>query len=60
MERSSCISSHWQRVFDILFLGIKIVDDEKEKIVKAAYNCNPEIKIYQMNIDPKTFRQKKK
>jgi hypothetical protein len=29
------------------------------KIVKAAYNCNPDIKIYQMSIDPKAFRLKK-
>ena len=28
--------------FDSLYLGIKIDDDEKEKIVKAAYNCNPD------------------
>lgn len=45
--------------FDSLYLGIKIDDDEKEKIVKAAYNCNPDIKIYQMSIDPKAFRLKK-
>ena len=46
--------------FDSLYLGIKIDENKKEKIIKAALTCNPEIKIYQMEIDPKAFRLKEK
>lgn len=42
--------------FDSLFLGIKIDNKEKEKIIKEARRCNPDIEIYQMEIDPEAFR----
>ena len=32
--------------------------EEKEKIIKVAKKLNPEIKIYQMTIDPDAFRLK--
>lgn len=44
--------------FDSLYLGIKVDDEEKEKIIKVAKKLNPEIKIYQMTIDPEAFRLK--
>ena len=44
--------------FDSLYLGIKIDKEEKEKIIKVAKERNPEIKIYQMTIDPEAFRLK--
>ena len=44
--------------FESLYLGIKMSDEEKEKIIKEARKCNPEIKIYQMTVDPEAFRLK--
>ena len=46
--------------FDSLYLGIKIDEEEKIEIIKTALTLNPEIKIYQMEIDPKAFRLKEK
>jgi hypothetical protein len=39
-------------------LGINIEKEEKEKIIKVAKERNPDIKIYQMTIDPEAFRLK--
>lgn len=44
--------------FDSLYLGLKIGKEEKEKIIKVARQCNPDIKIYQMTVDPEAFRLK--
>jgi hypothetical protein len=44
--------------FDSLYLGIKIHEDKKAEIIKTALTLNPDIKIYQMEIDPKAFRLK--
>ena len=44
--------------FDSLYLGIKIGKEEREKIIKEARKCNPDIKIYQMTVDPDAFRLK--
>ena len=44
--------------FESLYLGIKIDEEEKENIIKIARKCNPNIKIYQMTIDPDAFRLK--
>ena len=46
--------------FDSLYLGIKIDEEKKSEIIKAALTLNPDIKIYQMEIDPKAFRLKEK
>ena len=46
--------------FDSLYLGIKIDEENKAEIIKAALILNPDIKIYQMEIDPKAFRLKEK
>ena len=37
---------------------LKLLLVEKEKIIKVAKERNPEIKIYQMTIDPEAFRLK--
>lgn len=44
--------------FESLYLGIKIDEADKEKIITIARKCNPNIKIYQMTIDPDAFRLK--
>ena len=44
--------------FESLYLGIKVGDKEKERIIQEARRCNPDIKIYQMTIDPDAFRLK--
>ena len=44
--------------FDSLYLGIKIDEEKKAEIIKTALTLNPDIKIYQMEIDPKAFRLK--
>jgi len=42
--------------FESVYLGVNIFHKDKEKIIKAAKELNPEIKIYQMTIDPEAFR----
>ncbi len=44
--------------FDSVYLGINIRDKDKKRIIKAAKKCNPDIKIYQMTVDPEAFRLK--
>lgn len=44
--------------FESVFLGIKTTPKDKEKIIKVAKDRNPNIKIYQMSIDPEAFRLK--
>lgn len=44
--------------FDSLYLGIAVDMIEKKKLIKAARDCNPNINIYQMTIDPGAFRLK--
>lgn len=44
--------------FESVYLGVNIKEKDKEKIIKVARRCNPEINIYQMTIDPKAFRLK--
>ena len=44
--------------FESLYLGITMSNEEKEKIIKEARKCNPDIKIYQMTVDPEAFRLK--
>ncbi len=46
--------------FDSLYLGIKIDEEKKAEIIKTALTLNSDIKIYQMEIDPKAFRLKEK
>ena len=41
-----------------LYLGKQIGNEDKEKIIKEARKCNPDIKIYQMTVDPDAFRLK--
>lgn len=44
------------KCFESLYLGIKIGDKEKTRIINEARMRNPDIKIYQMSIDPDAFR----
>lgn len=44
--------------FESVYLGINILHQNKTKIIKVAKNLNPNIKIYQMTIDPEAFRLK--
>jgi hypothetical protein len=44
--------------FESVRLGVNMIDQDKEKIIKVARKCNPDIKIYQMTIDPEAFRLK--
>lgn len=44
--------------FESVRLGINISKEDKEKIVKVARDRNPDIKIYQMTIDPDAFKLK--
>lgn len=42
--------------FSSLYLGIKMDEEMKNKIVKVALKCNPDIKIYQMKTDPNALK----
>ncbi len=42
--------------FESVYIGVNMKNDEKAKIIKVARKVNPEIKIYQMEIDPKAFK----
>lgn len=44
--------------FESVYLGINTKEKDKENIIKVARKCNPNIKIYQMTIDPQAFRLK--
>ena len=44
--------------FDSVYLGVNILSRKKEKIIETARKLNPEIKIYQMTIDPEALKLK--
>lgn len=44
--------------FDSVYLGLNITDKAKTKIIEVARLCNPDIKIYQMTMDPNALRLK--
>lgn len=44
--------------FESIYLGVNMLPRKKAKFIKAAKELNPEIKIYQMTIDPDAFRLK--
>ena len=44
--------------FESVYLGVNISEKDKEKVIKVAHKCNPDINIYQMTIDPKAIRLK--
>lgn len=44
--------------FESIYLGINIDKKDKENIIKVARECNPNIKIYQMTIDPMALKLK--
>lgn len=44
--------------FHSLRLGVNIDKNKREKMIRVARQLNPEIKIYQMTIEPKAFKLK--
>lgn len=50
-----CLS---RECFESVYLGTKISDKDKDRIIKAAKKLNPNIKIYQMKTDPEAFKLK--
>lgn len=44
--------------FESVYLGVKMNNEDKEKIMKVAKERNPDIKIFQMTIDPEAFKLK--
>lgn len=44
--------------FHSLRLGVKIDKNKREKMIRVARQLNPDIKIYQMTIDPEAFKLK--
>lgn len=42
--------------FDSVYLGVNMNEEQKREVVKVARLCNPEIKVYEMMVDPKAFR----
>lgn len=44
--------------FESIYLGVNIFHRDKDRINKAAKKLNPNIKIYQMTIDPEAFKLK--
>ena len=42
--------------YDSLYLGVNIDDEMRNKIINAAKNLNPNIKIYQMKADANAFK----
>lgn len=48
--------------FESVYLGVNLNEkkntETKEKIIKIARKCNPDINIYQMTIDPEAFKLK--
>ena len=46
--------------FESVYLGVNISKKDKDNIIKVAHKCNPDIKLYQMTIDPRSFKLKEK
>lgn len=44
--------------FESLYLGLRVDKKKRNEIIEIAQKCNPNIKIYQMTIDPDAFRLK--
>ena len=44
--------------FESVYLGVNVFPQDKNEIIKTAKRLNPEIKIYQMTIDPEAFKLK--
>ncbi len=44
--------------FESVHLGVNINEKDKKEIITLAKNCNPNVKICQMTIDPNAFRLK--
>lgn len=42
--------------YDSVYLGVNIDDEKRNKIIEAAKNLNPSIKIYQMKVDADAFK----
>ena len=42
--------------YDSVYLGVNIDDEMRNKIINAAKNLNPEIKIYQIKADANAFK----
>ena len=42
--------------YDSVYLGVNIDDEMRNKIINAAKNLNPNIKIYQMKADANAFK----
>ncbi len=46
--------------FDSVYLGVNINQKKRKQIIELAQKCNPEIKIFQMAIDPDAFKLREK
>ena len=44
--------------FESVYLGVNIFERKKKEVIDTAKKLNPNIKIYQMTIDPEAFRLK--
>ena len=44
--------------FESLYLGIKMDEQEKIRIIEAARKCNQNVKIYQMAVEPEALKLK--
>ncbi len=44
--------------FESVYLGLNTTEEDKERIIQYARKCNPEIKIFQMTMDPHALRLK--
>ena len=44
--------------FESVFLGVNMLPRNRAKIIDIANKLNPNIKIYQMTLDPEAFRLK--
>lgn len=53
-----CHPAYTHFVYSGVHLKEKKNAESREKIIKAARKCNPDIKIYQMTFDPEAFRLK--
>ncbi|GAB6122204.1 DUF2971 domain-containing protein [Dysgonomonas termitidis] len=42
--------------FSAIYLGVNIIEKDKEEIIKTGQKLNPNIRIYQMNVNPNAFK----
>jgi hypothetical protein len=61
VTRTHLCGDYWRpkidgQCFSSVYLGVNMDEKEKQEIIKLARKLNPNIKIYQMKVNPNAFK----